>query len=279
VLFSYRKGLFVYTPVLLLALGGLIWLLHRREGYLLITWLGFFLLLTYVLSSWHAWWYGCSYGQRPFIDFYAAFFIPIALMLDRARLGLKVPLILAAAITVPLNLIQTYQYSVYILHWIDMDKDKYWKVFLKQDDIYRGLVWKKSYNYNWYAVVKEIELPDFTAEPNRESLLIQLDSTQTGDFSRVSIIQLSFENEFSDQDSTKIVLSIDDPDRSKNNYYHNPWLMHFTEEAPNAFHRGLYNYEFSPVQPGKKQVVTLIVQTRGKPAMLKKPRIKFLALS
>ena len=44
--------------------------------------------------------------------------------------GLMVSLI--TFLTIPISVIQTYQYKEYILHWIDMDKEKFWKVFLLQ---------------------------------------------------------------------------------------------------------------------------------------------------
>jgi hypothetical protein len=53
-LFSYRKGLFIYSPLLLLSLAGLCFVYKERKSTA-INWLVFFLLLTYILSCWHQW--------------------------------------------------------------------------------------------------------------------------------------------------------------------------------------------------------------------------------
>ena len=53
ILFSYKKGLFLYTPACLLALVGLPYL-YQRSRYAMLAWTGFMALLVYVLSSWWA---------------------------------------------------------------------------------------------------------------------------------------------------------------------------------------------------------------------------------
>jgi len=73
VLFSYRKGLVFWTPVLLLSVLGL-----RRFSSFKKWILPSFLVLglgSYIIASWHAWWYGDSFGHRGFIDFYPLFAI------------------------------------------------------------------------------------------------------------------------------------------------------------------------------------------------------------
>jgi hypothetical protein len=41
----------------------------------------FFLLMSYVFSSWHMWHYGGSFGCRPMVEYYALFSIPFAFLL------------------------------------------------------------------------------------------------------------------------------------------------------------------------------------------------------
>ena len=159
-----------------------------------------------------------------------------------------------------------------------MDEGRYWKVFLKQDNIYKGFLWKGDYDFNNYDFIKEITFNDVEAQPNTETLICQFNDSLIGDFSKVSIVQLVVENEFSDKDSSKIVLSIDNSDKSGNNYYHNPWLMHFAESKPNELQTGLYNYKFNPINNGKKQTITFLVQVKGKKNALKNIRVKFFAV-
>ena len=146
ILFSYKKGLFIYSPILLITLFSILWLAYKKYSYLLFTWVCFFLALTYVLSSWWCWFYGCSYGLRAYIDYYVIFFIPFAIMLNKIKVAPKLFFMSLALSTIPLNIIQTYQYKEFILHWIDMDEEMYWKVFLKTDDRFKGLIWKNKYD-------------------------------------------------------------------------------------------------------------------------------------
>ena len=140
ILFSYKKGLFVYTPVFFVAMFALFFYIKRKQIYLFVSWLSFFLLLTYVLSSWWCWYYGCSYGLRAYIDFYAIFCILLATILDSQKKLLKWFIVIVLLVTIPINMIQTLQYKRNILHWTSMDKKKYWFVFLKTSRAYEGLV-------------------------------------------------------------------------------------------------------------------------------------------
>ncbi len=68
ILFSPGRGLFVYSPIFLLALvgAGLAW---RRNGDALLRWLSVgVLLVILVYSKWYVWWGGHSYGPRLLAD-------------------------------------------------------------------------------------------------------------------------------------------------------------------------------------------------------------------
>lgn len=136
VLFSYRKGLFVYTPLAFLALWGLgpFW---RQYRFSAVSLLFFLALLTYVLAAWEFWDYGGSFASRVYIEYYVLFALPLAFGLDRFRrpalrklyLGFMVLLVLVCQI-------QTYQYRYNRIHWSEMNKEQYWKVFLRIDQIW-----------------------------------------------------------------------------------------------------------------------------------------------
>lgn len=139
-LFSYRKGWFVYTPFMLLLIPATI-NLYRSSKYEFFTFLGFFLLLIYVFSSWWNWFYGDSFGMRPMVDFYGLFFLIIGLLLIRVkRKWILLTLYVFIGLTVILNLIQTYQYATGIIHPDSMNKKAYWKVFLKTSEKYDGII-------------------------------------------------------------------------------------------------------------------------------------------
>jgi hypothetical protein len=65
-LFSFRKGWFVYTPLMALALFGFISLWHQRRDLFLAILL-FFLLNLYIVSSWSTWWYAQCFSQRAMV--------------------------------------------------------------------------------------------------------------------------------------------------------------------------------------------------------------------
>lgn len=129
ILFSYKKGLFVYAPIFLLSIVAIAWMIYKRFYYMALTWLAGFLLLTYVLCSWGSWFYGGSYGLRAYLDYYALFLIPLAIFVQQLSTRLKICVLIFSICTVVMNIIQTYQYKEHILHPQKMDKEGYWKVF------------------------------------------------------------------------------------------------------------------------------------------------------
>lgn len=134
-LFSYRKGMFVYTPVLLVCLGGFVYL-YRDSWFQFYTLAGFLFFLVYVLSSWHMWFYGGSFSQRVMIEFYPFFAILLVATLSEMRKR-KLKYIFLSLLTIFIIIcqIQTYQYRRMQIHWSDMNKEKYWDVFLRIDKL------------------------------------------------------------------------------------------------------------------------------------------------
>ena len=141
-LFSYQKGLFVYTPIIGLAVLGLPFLIRRAPL------LGFWLLLylsanIYVILSWTAWTYGGSFGARSMIQSFAFWALPMAALFDAAwhflknlrcrfcawLLGLTLSIIPLSLVA--LQQLQTAQYHWSIIHWENMRKESYWFVFCK----------------------------------------------------------------------------------------------------------------------------------------------------
>lgn len=121
VLFSVKNGLFVYNPVLLLAVIALFFMLRKNA---LNSWavLGIFLISIYVYSSWWCWWFGGAYGQRNYVDQLPLLALPLAFAIDRIwsskRQLAKVFLLAFLLITVFYNLRCTFLY-----HWTWSDYD------------------------------------------------------------------------------------------------------------------------------------------------------------
>lgn len=139
--FGFRKGLFIYTPILFLSLIGL-YFLFRKKISIAVAWIIFFVGFSYLVSCWWSWWYGMSYGHRAFIDILAVFAFPLALMFDKAkRLFPRIALVIIVSLLIVLNQIQTLQYRKFILHWDLMTYDKYSRVFLHTGQEWQGKLW------------------------------------------------------------------------------------------------------------------------------------------
>ncbi|MEZ5084106.1 MAG: hypothetical protein R2750_11750 [Bacteroidales bacterium] len=275
VLFSYKKGLFLYTPILLFCVLSVSWLIIKRKYYLAISWLSFFAIITYIFSAWESWFYGCSFGQRVYVDFYAIFFIPFAVMVSQAAITLKLIVVPLAFLTIPLSIIQTYQYEKYILSWMEMDKEKYWKVFLKTEDKYRGLIWKKHYDMSLYSTVKEVYIGDIDVPLNKYTHVYNLNSVDIPDFEKVSIIQIIIDSDFPDRSDTKIVVSINSKEHKQSFYWHESYLIRFHETKLDEWHTGFYNYEFAPITGDEEKVISFGVFAKNEPSKLSNVRIKF----
>jgi hypothetical protein len=139
ILFSYRKGWFVYTPLIVMAFAGFFFMKNNlkvlRNVILIII-----LLNIYTLSCWWDWFFGGSFGARGFTHHNAFLAIPIAAFISFILEGMKEyvwkPLITfslhALLFTgICLNIGQTYQFVNNIIHYMSMSKKAYWHVLGK----------------------------------------------------------------------------------------------------------------------------------------------------
>lgn len=77
VLFAALNGLLPYTPGFVFVFIGFIIMIIRKERN---RWLipSIFIILLYMLSSWHSYPFGCSFGQRSMVEYYSIFALPAA---------------------------------------------------------------------------------------------------------------------------------------------------------------------------------------------------------
>ena len=132
-LFSYRKGWFVYTPVMLFAVAG-IFMLRKRLREFFIPLLVFTILNIYVIFSWWDWSYGGSFSARSMIDSYGLLAIALAAMMEfllKRAWFIKWPTGLIITLMIILNLFQTAQYKYGAIHFCEMSKGAYWYNFGK----------------------------------------------------------------------------------------------------------------------------------------------------
>jgi len=128
-LFSFRKGWLIYTPVMAFALIGLFLLKGRalamRAGILAVL-----VVHVYITFSWWCWWYGGTFGQRPMIEIYPLLTLPLCAMIDRIlRAGTTVGSLSIGigAFLILLNIFQTHQFELGLIHYDSMSRELYFK--------------------------------------------------------------------------------------------------------------------------------------------------------
>jgi hypothetical protein len=95
VLFSTNRGLFLWSPITILAVAGIL-LLYRSDRRLAALLLCNFALQLYVVGSWVIWSGGVSFGPRFFLNSVPAFTIGLAVVLS--ELGKRIPRSMVAAL-------------------------------------------------------------------------------------------------------------------------------------------------------------------------------------
>jgi len=115
-LFSWRKGWFIYTPLALLMVGGLL-VLWKRARNLFWPIAAFFGINLYITSSWTCWWYaGGSFSARSMMPMYAVLALPLGFLLKESVTGRwRKPAFALLGFVVALNLFQTWQWSANII--------------------------------------------------------------------------------------------------------------------------------------------------------------------
>ncbi len=132
VLFSFRKGWLIYTPLMFFIIPGAV-ICFKKNKPLFWAITIYFLLNLYIISSWWCWWYGGSFGMRTLIDCYGLMAIFICFFIDYILKKKKVVVgifLLIFIFLVYLNLYQTRQARICRIHFDSMTFMAYKKVFL-----------------------------------------------------------------------------------------------------------------------------------------------------
>ena len=135
VLFSFKKGWFIYTPIMIFSIFGFYNLYKKNKGVFTPI-LIYSAISIYILSSWTEWWYGASYSIRPMITIYPLLAITTGFFIEKIK-SLKnkkfTSFIFTSAILIliALNLFQTWQLNNYIIDPYRMTRGYYFAVFGK----------------------------------------------------------------------------------------------------------------------------------------------------
>jgi len=130
-LISFRKGWFVYTPLMMLAVAGIATLWKRiPQAFWAVT--VFLLVDLWIVSSWSCWWYaGGSFSARSMVPAYVLLALPLGTLLQWAwrKRWARIPLLITCSSFVALNLFQTWQWTAGIISKERMTKAYYKAVF------------------------------------------------------------------------------------------------------------------------------------------------------
>jgi len=84
-LFNFRKGWFIYTPIMIFSITGF-YSLYRRNKSIFFAIVIFFLADLWFISSWTAWWYaGGSFSSRSLVPAYTILSIPMGYFIEDIR--------------------------------------------------------------------------------------------------------------------------------------------------------------------------------------------------
>jgi hypothetical protein len=132
-LFSYRKGWLIYTPIMAFSLIGIVVLYFRHRKFFWPVAV-FTVINLYIVWSWWCWWYGGGFGQRALIESYALLSVPFAAcsqLILKSKIIFRLIYLTIITALISLNIFQSYQYYVGIIHWDAMSKKAYWDSYIR----------------------------------------------------------------------------------------------------------------------------------------------------
>jgi hypothetical protein len=132
VLFGVTKGLFFWSPALLLAVAG-VGVARDWAGKLILPTVLVLGTDTYLIASWWDWQFGGSYGHRGFTDSLSLAAVFLAAFFDWAsrRPRLRPDVIIAAVLTTALSVVQMIQFWFGLIPPSDTTWDQYRELFLR----------------------------------------------------------------------------------------------------------------------------------------------------
>lgn len=130
-LFGFRKGLFIYTPIMLLAIPGIFLIKKYGPSFKMLIPV-YSIISIYIISCWWCWWYGGSLGLRAYIESFPLWCIPIAFFIQYlTQLGALPKKIITAVVVLFMlhQSLEIFQYRASIIHYDSMTF-KSWKASL-----------------------------------------------------------------------------------------------------------------------------------------------------
>lgn len=142
VLFSYRKGWLLYTPIMIFSIVGMFFG-RKYTPKLSFPIILYFVITLYLISTWWTWWFGGGFGMRALVQSYSFLALPLASFINfivklnikwkLVEVSIKYALITVFCCFIYFNLIQTFEYKKGMIHFDSMTKRTYWMIFGKFD--------------------------------------------------------------------------------------------------------------------------------------------------
>ena len=118
-LFGFRKGWFIYSPLILIAFYGLF--IHKSKNPFFIVTLICVPLLVFINSSWWCWWFGGGYSARAMIETYPLLVIGMAAFFEHFLTLKKKLTIWLTAFFILFNIKCVDLYRANIIHYDSMN--------------------------------------------------------------------------------------------------------------------------------------------------------------
>jgi hypothetical protein len=130
VLFGWECGWFIYTPVTVFFIAGFFFI---RKYPFQRSVLVFCLLNIWIIISWFDWKYGATYSTRALVQSYPVFALPFTAVIERInRVKWRILFYLLGVFLIYVNLFQLEQYFNTVLHYRDMNRLYYGRIYLNR---------------------------------------------------------------------------------------------------------------------------------------------------
>lgn len=131
VLFGFTNGWFIYTPVTILFIIGLFFIKSQPFKKSVIV---FCLLNIWIIIAWADWKYGGTYSTRALVQSYPIFALPLTAVITKIlQYKFKWIFFVVGAYLVFVNLFQIEQYNKTFLHFRDMNRQYYARIYLNSN--------------------------------------------------------------------------------------------------------------------------------------------------
>jgi hypothetical protein len=278
ILFSYKKGLLLYTPLCILGLAGLI-SLYRINSLAAASIFLTLALATWAIASWWSWAYAGSFSQRAFVEYLPLFAIGLACLINYAP-RIRLLSIVCCSVCLVLNLIQYYQYHTEILDPNYMNAGKYKYIFLKTASKYRrclgGIQDDRPYSKETPALLDagkqsfSTQASSYSAQliadpvAGKDSLVINLKGFEYGPVLRfkgkpemvhtsriyLEIALSRFEQQSNASEAALLVLQVTDS-LGKNEYYYSTRMNDYPADTCCAWRTYAYSLDTPPLRSAK----------------------------